>query len=296
MSQDSYTCILLFFRLRVGPCWVWFAGKASGIHQKHMACSFEIYREHPSLLVYNDPNLGERLRIYEPAAMEIGQLAAERALSDWGGDRADITHLISYSTTMILSPSLDLRLVRSLNLAPTVKHFSVSLLGCHGGVNGIRTAAEIAQADPMSRILVVFIEINSVAAQTLNPENPFADLSPFLLNLLFADGAGAVVIGKHPTRKENCIFEVHRGMTYLVPDSSESIGAILLETGLHTTLEKNVPSLVGQHVGGFVNELLQNTKLSYGCVNWAVHPGGKAIVDAVEKNCKLKAEQLQVSR
>lgn len=272
------------------------AGKASGIEQKQMAASVEIYRDHPSLSVHNHPNLGERFRIYEPVAMEIGLLAAERALSDWGGDRGDITHLITYSTTMLLSPSLDLRLLRCLNLKPTVKHFSVSLLGCHGGVNGIRTAAEIAQADPNHRILAVFVEINSAAAETLNPANPYADMSPLLLNLLFGDGAGAVVVCKHPTKNEASIFEVHRELTYLIPSSSKSIGAVLLETGMHTSLEKNVPALVGQHVGGFITELLDKTKLNYASVNWACHPGGKAIVDAVEKNCKLKPEQLHASR
>lgn len=261
-----------------------------------MACTPEIYADHPTLMQYRANNLGERMDIYEPVAMSIGKLAAERALTDWGGDRADITHLITYSTTMVLSPSLDLRLAKLLNLKATVKHFGVSLMGCHGGVNGIRTAAEIAQADSASRVLVVFVEVNSVAAQTLNDENPLLDLSPFLLNLLFADGAGAVVVGKRPTRKERPIFEVHRAQTYLVPDTVKSIGCRLLESGMHTTLEKNVPSLVGQNISAFVDELLQTAKLGYSNVNWAVHPGGKAIVDAVEKSCKLQPEQLGVSR
>lgn len=261
-----------------------------------MACTLDIYEAHPSLLQYRASNLGERMDIYEPVAMSIGKMAAERALGDWGGDRGDITHLITYSTTMILSPSLDLRLVKLLNLKATVKHYGVSLMGCHGGVNGVRSAAEIAQADPASRVLAVFVEVNSVAAQTLDPENPLLDLSPFLLNMLFGDGAGAVVVGRNPTRKETPIFEVHKAHTYLVPDTVKSIGARLLESGMHTTLEKNVPAIVGQNIGPFVTELLQNTKLGYATVNWAVHPGGKAIVDAVEKNCKLKPEQLEVSR
>ena len=261
-----------------------------------MACTMDIYEAHPSLLQYRASNLGERMDIYEPVAMSIGKMAAERALGDWGGDRGDITHLITYSTTMILSPSLDLRLVKLLNLKATVKHYSVSLMGCHGGVNGVRSAAEIAQADPASRVLAVFVEVNSVAVQTLDPENPLLDLSPFLLNMLFGDGAGAVVVGRNPTRKETPIFEVHKAQTYLVPDTVKSIGARLLESGMHTTLEKDVPAVVGQNIGPFVTELLHNTKLGYATVNWAVHPGGKAIVDAVEKNCKLKPEQLEVSR
>ncbi|KAG0586172.1 hypothetical protein KC19_2G069900 [Ceratodon purpureus] len=271
-------------------------GKALGIVQKQMAFSPEIYQKHPSLKVYKSPNLGERFNIYEPEAMNIGKQAAERALADWGGDRADITHLISYSTTMLLSPSLDLRLVKCLNLQATVKHYSVSLLGCYGGVNGIRTAAEIAQADPTSRILVVFVEINSAAAQTVNPDNPFADLGPVVSNLAFGDGAGAVVVGKCPTVKEDTVFEVHRSESYLIPNTEDCVTARLLPSGLHSTQEKNYPAHVGQNTGGFIDQLLRDTNLTYVDVNWAVSSGGKPVLDTIEKNCKLNDNQLQVSR
>ena len=228
--------------------------------------------------------------------MNIGKLAAERALSDWGCNRADITHLISYSTTMLLSPSLDLRLVKCLNLQAHVKHYSASLMGCYGGVNGIRTAAEIAQADPTSRILVVFVEINSAAEQSLNPADPFFDLRPLNSNMTYGDVAGAVVIGKHPTRKENIIFEVHGAQTYLIPETGNALIARILPSGIHMSVEKDYPAVIGQNIGAFVNDLLHERNLTYSNVKWAVSAGGKAILDAIEKNCNLKIEQLQVSR
>lgn len=48
-------------------------------------------------------------------------------------------------------------------------------------------SAEIAQTDPTSRIVVVFVEIDSVAAQALNPENPSLDIIPFLSNMTYGD-------------------------------------------------------------------------------------------------------------
>lgn len=72
--------------------------------------------------------------------------------------------------------------------------------------------------------------------------------------------------------------------------------ATLSQSGLLATLNKNVPVVVGQNAGKFVARLLQGTELKLDTVNWAVHPGGKAIVDAVEKGCGLMPEQLRYTR
>lgn len=62
------------------------------------------------------------------------------------------------------------------------------------------------------------------------------------------------------------------------------------------TAEKKYPTLIGQNIEGFANRLLYDTHLTYGDVNWAASPGGKAVLDAIETKYKLKDEQLQVSR
>lgn len=75
-----------------------------------------------------------------------------------------------------------------------------------------------------------------------------------------------------------------------------SLQAKISQSGLLATLNKNVPVVVGQNCEKFVAQLLRGTELKSDTVNWAVHPGGKAVVDAVEKACGLEPEQLRWTR
>jgi hypothetical protein len=81
---------------------------------------------------------------------------------------------------------IDLRLIKMLGLSPSTKHFFVSYMGCHAGLIGLRTAAEIALSDPSHRVLVVCPEVNSVNAQSPEPKNPINNI---IVDVIFGDGA-----------------------------------------------------------------------------------------------------------
>nr|QBQ18371.1 chalcone synthase 088 [Pohlia nutans] len=269
--------------------------KSSGILKKHLAHGREMYHGDPNMQTYGAPSLDKRLSLFTPEAIKIGALAAERAISDWGGDKSKITHLITYSTSGMTTPALDMQLIKALGLPQTVKHFWVSLMGCHAGVIGLRTASEIAQADATFRVLVVCVEINSAQAQPLNPAH-LLDLNNHVVSIIFGDGAAGVVVGTEPAEHETPIFEIDRCHTSYIPDTDFHITARISQSGLVATLNKNVPVVVGQNSGKFVAQLLQGSELKPDSVNWAVHPGGKAVVDAVEKGCGLMPEQLRWTR
>ena len=78
-------------------------------------------------------------------------------------------------------------LIKQMGLPATTKHFYVSYMGCHMGLIALRTAAEIAAADPSHRVLVAAVEVNSVNAQSLNPDNYVNNI---IVDVIFADGAG----------------------------------------------------------------------------------------------------------
>ena len=146
------------------------AGKISGISQKHTAVTAQqIHDLHPNIYNFGEPSLDDRLALFADEGMKIAEEAAVQALAEWGGERSAITHLITYSATGFLSPTIDFRLHKALGLAPTCKHHSVSFLGCHAGVIGLRTATEISLADPSHRVLIVCTELSSVQV-TLNPQ------------------------------------------------------------------------------------------------------------------------------
>eukprot|EP00850_Spirogloea_muscicola_P022049 SM000274S09996 [mRNA] locus=s274:15068:16928:- [translate_table: standard] len=214
--------------------------RASGITKRHLAVPYSEYRSNPNLNTVGAPSLNDRVALFEMHGPKLAQQAAEKAIADWGGDKSQITHVLTYSTSGMLCPGLDLRLIKSLGLSKTVKHFFTSYMGCHAGLI-------------------------------------------------------AMVVGARPTKRESPIYEIHRSATSYIDDCDEAITARVTEAGLRAGLQRNVPQLVGDSVDPFVRQLVG--KLDYETdLLWALHPGGRAIVDATEKGCKLSPSKLQVSR
>jgi predicted naringenin-chalcone synthase len=279
------------------------AGKVSGIREKHTAVTAQhIHDEYPNFTKFGEASLDDRFELFAGEGMRIAEEAAVKALGEWGGERGRITHLITYSATGMLSPTIDFRLHKALGLASTVKHHSVSFLGCHAGVIGLRTAAEIALADPAHRVLIVCTEISSVQVQNIDPA--FTRLNNIVTLIIFGDGAGAMVIGQPEpmtalgpmTGEALPAFEIHACKSMIVPDTEKSITVMVTQHGLDANLEKEVPKVVGTNTGPFVTALLAGYGLDYGSVGWAAHPGGKPILDSIEKNCGLSPDQLRISR
>ncbi|CAI7887326.1 unnamed protein product [Closterium sp. NIES-54] len=262
-----------------------------GIKTRHLVHDSDIFNTYDSIAAFGSPSLDTRLKLWLEPAVALGKAASERAISDWGGDRKDITHVITFSTSGIHCPGLDMCLIKQMGLPQSTKHLYVSYMGCHAGVIGLRTAAEIAAGDPSHRVLVVAVEVNSVNAQSLNPDNLINNI---IVDCIFADGAGAFILGAKPREGEKAVFEVHRHGTTYIPDSEDVITANVVCHGLDVGLKKNLPELVGNNVNPFVRSLVGN--LSYSDMLWAVHPGGKSIVDMTQRGCGLKSKQVQVSR
>lgn len=99
-------------------------------------------------------------------------------------------------------------------------------MGCYASLIGIRTAAEIAQADAACRVLVACVEINSAQAQPLNP-GKLLDLNNHVVSIIFGDGAAGVVIGTQPAEDETPIFEIDRCRTSYIPDTDDHITVFL---------------------------------------------------------------------
>ncbi|KAG0585805.1 hypothetical protein KC19_2G040600 [Ceratodon purpureus] len=270
-------------------------GKISGIKEKHTAVTAPIIHDkYPNIFTFGEPSLDDRFALFADEGMRIAEEAATKALHEWGGDRSRITHLITYSATGILTPTIDFRLHKALGLSLSVKHHSVSFLGCHAGVIGLRTATEICQADPSHRVLIVCTELSSVQVQNVDPA--FTRLNNIVTMTIFGDGAGAMVVGQPLPKTETPIYEIHTCKSMIVPNTEKSITVMVTQHGLDANLEKDVPKVVGTNTGPFVTSLLEGFGLDYWSVGWAAHPGGKPILDSIEKNCGLLPDQLRVSR
>ena len=233
------------------------------------------------------PGTAVRMGYYEESAPKL----AMRAIDALGLDkeRERITHLIVCSCTGFIAPGLDQLLVKAAGLDPGVERTVVGFMGCYAAVNSLRLAHHIVRSEPAARVLVVNLELCTLHLQET------ADLERLLSMLLFGDGCSAALVTADET---GLALQDFRAAT--IADSAEAITWRIGDTGFDMHLSGEVPGKISRALK-FETErndgegLLRGSRPDdYGV--WAVHAGGRTILDAVETGFGLAPEALHWSR
>lgn len=234
----------------------------------------------------NVPSTAERMAKYKEAAVPLGIQAARQALEDAIVSTSEITHLITVSCTGQFLPGLDVRLIQQLELSPRINRIPLVFQGCAAGLKAIQLANSIVMNDQEAKVLIVCVELCTLHFQ------PSAKRDDLFAASFFGDGASASVVGLSGLgRKE--LFRLGSGHSVLLPDCSEEMIWELGNTGFDLYLSPQIPKLLGLHLGPEVERLLNGSDLPE---IWAIHPGGRGIVDAVQKLYQLSEEQVSYSR
>jgi len=239
------------------------------------------------------PSTEVRMRRYEAEAPALAEAAAAAALENADLDPRELTHLITVSCTGFFAPGLDALLIDRLGLLSSVERTHIGFMGCHGSLNGLRVASSFAGADPGARVLVSSVELCSLHfAYGSDPELIVA-------NALFSDGAAAVVgVASEPGRSEGeGPWRVLATGTLLMPESTDAMSWRITDHGFRMTLSAAVPSLIGAHLSGWLEQWLGRHGLGLlDVATWAVHPGGPRLLSAVRDAVGLTDETLAASR
>lgn len=202
--------------------------------------------------------------------------AAEKALDDWGRPREDVTHVISVSCTGMIAPGIEFLLIDSLNLPRSTQRLGINFMGCFGAFKGLAVAKALALESPTHRVLVVCTELCSLHFHL------DGQVDTHVANAIFADGAAAVVVGCVPCSQEKSWMEIIRQGSLALESSQHLMTWEATDDGLVMWLSPEVPHLIDEHVLRFARGLLGGA-LDFSDCDWAVHPGGKPILQAIEK-------------
>lgn len=236
----------------------------------------------------NEPSMASRNALYKQEAPRLAREAAQKALHAWGGDPSTITHVISVSCTGVMAPGIEFDLMQALNLKQSVNRLGINFMGCFGAFKGLSVAQSFAKEHPTHRILLVCTELCSLHLQsTLTHDH-------ILGNSLFSDGAAAAIVGLKPKTDETPLWEIHRCGSWGMENSRDKMTWEAGDTGFLMTLSPFVPVLLGRNIRPFMESLLVSDAFSEEC-DWAIHPGGKSIIQAIEKAIKLDRTQTQAS-
>jgi predicted naringenin-chalcone synthase len=228
------------------------------------------------------PSTGKRMRVFEAEAPKLVERAIE-ALNLQGQENT-ITHLIVASCTGFVAPGIDQILAKRLGFRPDLQRTMIGFMGCSAAVPALRIAQAAVLADARSRVLVVNIELCTLHLQDTD------DLETALSFLLFGDGCSAALVTAHPSGIALGDF-----LTALIPESDEMITWHVGDHGFQMHLSGRVPGMIMQTLRDDDGKLLRGEgtqSIDY----WAVHGGGRSILDAVEAGLNLAPNALAHSR
>lgn len=206
-------------------------------------------------------------------------LPARPALTRHSAALDRVTHLIVTSCTGFYAPGLDIDILRDAKLAPNVQRTLIGFMGCHAGLIGLRSAKQIVEADPRAVVLMVNLELCSLHLQQTER------IDRLVSYLLFADGCAASLITAEPRglRVDECA-------SHLSLADAERMAWHVEDSGFAMTLDARLPARIRQWLEGERAFAAGAPQL------WAVHPGGRLILDAVQDACGLTDEQMHLSR
>lgn len=235
------------------------------------------------------PTTAERMSVYRREALPLARLAAKRALEGSGTPPEAVTHLITASCTGQYLPGLDAELVRALGLSARVNRLPLTFVGCAAGLKAIGLARQFAAASGNAdvRALVVCVELCTLHIQ------PSAEWEDLFAASLFGDGASACVVGV-PAEKDCAAFTLGRPRSVLLPGGGEDMTWDIGNHGFELMLSANVPKLIRGFLPAEIGPRMADGRTPPEL--WAIHPGGRGIIDAVEEVCGLTAEQTRPSR
>ena len=229
------------------------------------------------------PSTAQRMKLFERFAPQLARNALDR-LSLSSVERQSITHVIVTSCTGLYAPGLDFEVVNHLGLSPSVERTMIGFMGCYAAINALKSARHIVRSEPGSKVLILSLELCSLHFQETD------QLEQVLSFLVFADGCTAALVSAQPSGLALDSF-----LALCIPETSPLITWKIGELGFDMYLSGEVPGEIGQalkNCGSQITGGMDPAAIDL----WAVHPGGRSILDSVEKGLGLPAAALACSR
>ncbi|XP_019180831.1 PREDICTED: 3-ketoacyl-CoA synthase 2-like isoform X2 [Ipomoea nil] len=247
----------------------------------------------------------------------------DEVLDKSGVKAEDVGIVVVNSSVFDPAPSLSAMIVRRYKLVSTVKSFNLGGMGCSAGLISIDLAKHLLQASPNCYALVVSTEIQSLNWYLGN------DRSMLMSNCIFRLGGAAVLLSNRPSDRRRSKYQLMRTVrthtgahdnshscVWLKEDDGGTLGVALskdlmamagdaLKTNITTLGPLVLPmseqllfflTLVARKVLKIkkVKPYIPDFKKAF--EHFCIHAGGKAVLDAIEKNLELTEWHMEPSR
>lgn len=238
------------------------------------------------------PGTAERNEIYKREASKLFTKLAQRIIDETPGINAEsITHVVTVSCTGFYAPGPDLDIVSFCKLNPSVERYHIGFMGCYAAFPALRMAKTIVESNPSAKVLVVAVELCTLHLKFNT------DADSLISTSVFADGGAAVLVSGNAECTLNSGFRIGELNTQLVPKGAGDMAWTIGNNGFDMILSSYIPDILSSGIRELLNPILSKTGLNIADVqNWAIHPGGRAILDKISTELELAEESISPSR
>lgn len=252
----------------------------SGIERRHSVMPYEWFRE--------KQGWPERTAAFIAGASGLFSEVARPALDRAGLAPEDIDTIVMVSSTGVATPSIEARMLSELGFRPDVRRVPVFGLGCAGGATGLALASRLAAASPGSKVLLVVIELCTLA---FRPDE--MSKSNIIATALFGDGAAAAVLSTSGTS----LGEVEHAGEHTWPGTTDVMGWRMDREGFGAIFARSIPDLATRDLRPAADQFLMRHGLGLqDMASFCFHPGGAKVILALEEAFETGAERLVSER
>jgi alpha-pyrone synthase len=228
------------------------------------------------------PSTAARMDLFKREALKLARKPVQQILEKL--DPASITHLIVTSCTGFYAPGLDLEIQAEFGLASNLQRTNVGFMGCYAAINALKLADYIVRAEPKANVLLVNLELCTLHLQeSTNPEQIMAFLQ-------FADGCAVSLVSGEPHG-----LKIGKFHAEVFESGKELIQWHVGDTGFEMILSADVPKALGAGLESIGPKLMSEPERK-AMKLWAIHPGGRSILDAVQAKLEIPEVMMLHSR
>lgn len=239
----------------------------------------------------NVPSTGDRNELYTRKAKELFVETARQTIAENPSvERGDITHVITVSCTGFFAPEPGFEIIQKLGLSTSTQRFHLGFMGCFAAFPAMKMAKSFCESQPDANVLIVCLELCTIHLQPSEVADNLISAS------VFADGAAGTIISSQKPQANNS-FKLTQFATSIAQESEKDMAWTIGDTGFDMVLSTYVPDIIEANLKQSIQPLFTNYQLTADDIDhWALHPGGRAILDKVQKSFNLANEQISPSR
>lgn len=236
---------------------------------------------------FTDDN-GILIERFQRAVVDLAHQSVAK-LFDSNGFSADEIGCLAVSTcTGYLCPGISSYLIEKLKLKNNIAAVDLVGMGCGGALPALRTICGLLREGKSTSGLVTSAEICSAAI--VWDDDPEIILS----NSIFGDGAASCLVTTKKTEKQLRILDFE----FRVHPEFRDILKLTTQNGLlRNVLKPTVPQTAATILNEVLNDMLKRNSIRKSQISaWALHPGGRKVLDTIKSVLGLEEEKLLLSR